>query len=221
MNDELVETLRKLCKGILEDQQICQEVTFLREMIRWNKKINLTSVTDVQRGIIRHVVDSLIASQFIDDGQVVVDAGSGGGVPVIPLAIARPGVKFISVEAVGKKINFQRHIKRLLALKNITIVQGRIEELVSRPELPAGGCDLVVSRAMAPLDRLVTMVVDIIKPGGALLAFKGADVEQEIISAEKFFAGISCNYQVHEYFLPDESEKRCLLKINNIDQKNN
>lgn len=217
MSDELVQILRQLSGEGLDERQLRQEIMFLQEMNRWNKKINLTAVVNDTQGVVRHVLDSLMASKYIEDGQVVVDAGSGGGVPVIPLAIARPGVRFISIESVGKKINFQRHAKRLLGLDNVTIVQGRIEEFMFQSEFPQGGCDLVVSRALAPLDRLIGMVEHIIRPGGALLAYKGADIKLEIESAGEVFATFAKDYRLHEYLLPNENEERCLLIVNKID----
>lgn len=221
MNAGLAELINSEYHGLLSEEQVQQQLVFVDELMRWNRKINLTAVDSENEAVIKHVLDSLKAEHHIDNGQYVIDVGSGGGVPVLPLAIARPHANFISVESVGKKINFQQHVKRKLGLTNVRFIQKRVEDLRCGIDVPGGGGDVVVSRALATLDRLVQWVAPILKPGGLLLAFKGPTMQQEIKSAGECFSDFAQGCQFEEYQLPLTPGKRYLLVARKKPAENN
>ncbi len=168
----------------LPENVVEQELLFLEEMLRWNQRINLTSINDREEALEKHLVDSLaILPQIPRSGQLL-DMGSGGGFPGIPLAIARPELQVVSVDSVGKKISFQKHVKRTLGLDNLQPLQARLEAL---PETLAeqSELDLLVARAFAPMGKILQLANPCLGVGGKLLAMKGPEGEGELIDLEK------------------------------------
>ena len=200
------------------DLQIPPEVrerllTFCDELLHWNRKVNLTAIRDPDEAIEKHLVDSLTLLPFVKEGEVLVDLGSGGGFPGIPLAIARPGLRVLSVDAVAKKIAFQRHVARLLLLANLEAWHGRAEEVPSH--LPKGeGADLVVSRAFSSLVQFVRLALPYLKPSGRMIAMKGPEGEQEVAEALAELAdlGVACG-EVNDLILPKSGARRKLIHL--------
>lgn len=152
------------------------------ELLRWNRKVNLTAITDEREVVLKHLVDSCSLVPFLPPEGKVVDLGSGGGLPAVVLALLRPGLEIVSVDSVGKKILFQRHIGRLLSLNNLLPLHARVESLaLERPE----EFDVAVSRAFSSLDQFVNLAKPLVKPGGELIAMKGREGESEADQAEK------------------------------------
>jgi len=142
-------------------------VAYLTLLSRWNRAYNLTAVDAPAAMVDRHLIDSLSILPWIT-GQVIVDAGTGAGLPGVPLAIARPDTRFVLVDSNGKKVRFLRQVRRELELDNIEPVQARLENY--RPgRLP----DQLVARALSPLPRLVGQLDHLLAAGAPLLAMKG------------------------------------------------
>lgn len=150
---------------------------FINELIKWNRKINLTSITDVDECWEKHVVDSLLAACFIHNGDHVLDIGSGAGFPSIPLRIIYDQLRVDSVDSVNKKISFQRHCSRHLDLSGYTAHAKRVESL--RDDM-AGHFDVVVSRAFTSLDNFIDVSAPFIAPNGRIVAMKGSAAVSEI-----------------------------------------
>ncbi len=166
----------------LEKDTIATEEEFLAELLRWNARVNLTSIRGYDEAIEKHLLDSLLLLPHIVTAESLLDMGSGGGLPGIPVAIARPQLKIMSVDSVGKKINFQKHIKRTFGLANFSAQQSRIESLadgVVKPEK----FDLVVSRAFSSLDTFLEFAAPLLKVGGRAIAMKGPEGECELADA--------------------------------------
>jgi len=149
-------------------------IGYLRELARWNRAYNLTAVRDVEEMVPRHALDSLAVHRFIAGGRVA-DAGTGAGLPGIPLALAMPQARFTLIDAGIKKVRFLRHVTGLLELPQVEIVHARIEDY---PQ--ASAFDTVVARALAPVPRLLTLAGRLCRPGGQLLAMLGRRQEEEL-----------------------------------------
>ncbi|MCK5782889.1 MAG: 16S rRNA (guanine(527)-N(7))-methyltransferase RsmG [Desulfobacterales bacterium] len=181
--------LKSLVNGLLQfdlqlsDRIIQKEITYLDELLRWNQRINLTSIKNREEALEKHLIDSLLLLPHLDEVVTLLDLGSGGGLPGIPLAIASSSLQIVSIDSVGKKINFQRHIKRFLSLENLQIIQARAERL-DRTALEAESFDLVVARAFTSLEPLLEYAEPWLKPGGRVIAMKGPGGGNELSSAE-------------------------------------
>nr|WP_224746830.1 16S rRNA (guanine(527)-N(7))-methyltransferase RsmG [Pelovirga terrestris] len=190
---------------------------FAEELLRWNARINLTSIRELDGVIEKHILDSLVVTGLLDKPSRILDMGSGGGIPAIPLALALPNQSFFSVDSVGKKINFQQHIKRLLGLKNLQIRCARIEELDSAG-LEWNGFDVVLARALAHTNDLLKMALPLIGPAGIVIAMKGPEGEGELASIEDRWHRF---YEIPEtvvtYQLPFTGATRCLISVRRKD----
>src|SRR3972149_8415877 len=163
----------------LSDAQLASFLKYLRELQAWNKKIKLPSITDEKDIIIKHFLDSLTSVRFLAGVETLLDIGSGGGFPGLPLKIAMPSLKITLMDAVEKKVHFIRHMIRALDLKGADAISGRIEspELIYRL---SGAFDCVTSRAFAELEAFVSLGAPYVRPGGMLLAMKGPAAQEEL-----------------------------------------
>jgi 16S rRNA (guanine527-N7)-methyltransferase len=195
----------------LDPAVIKLEVDFLLELLRWNKTYNLTAITEPEEGIERHLVDSLTLFPYLDEAASLLDIGSGGGFPGIPLQIASPELRVVSVDAVAKKIDFQRHIVRRFKLPNFTPWHGRIEQLSKLP-FAVEGFDLVVARAFSSLHDLLELALPYMKPNGRIVAMKGPEGGRELAEVGEWLVekDLYCNQQVF-LTLPESGACRSLL----------
>ena len=150
-------------------------LSYLALLDRWNKTYNLTAIRDRRAMVSLHLLDSLAMHPFVRDIGELADLGSGAGLPGIPLAIAVPTLQVTLVESNGKKARFLREAVRTLRLGNAQVAESRAEAL-DRP----GAFDAITARAMATLADLLGAGGHLLRPGGRLLAMKGALPEAEI-----------------------------------------
>ncbi|ALC18302.1 16S rRNA m(7)G-527 methyltransferase [Desulfuromonas soudanensis] len=188
-------------------------LAFLAGMLNWNKKVNLTAITEPRAAIEKHLVDSLTLLPLLRGDERLLDLGSGGGLPAIPLKIASPGLQVLSVDAVEKKVVFQRHIARQLKLENFQAHHGRAESLSNNP-LWAGGFDLVVSRAFTALPAFAALALPCLAPGGRIVAMKGGDGVRELAEGSELLAGLGleCS-EVRSLRLPASDAARTLIVL--------
>ena len=141
--------------------------------------LGLTSLRDRERILHELVLDSLAGAEWIPEGAHVLDVGSGGGCPGIPLAIARPDCQFVLVEANGRKAGFLERTVQTLGLSHVKVVAQRSEDLAHRPEYRAR-YDIVVAKAVAAVPALVELCLPFLKVKAQLIAYKGPSLEQEL-----------------------------------------
>jgi 16S rRNA (guanine527-N7)-methyltransferase len=162
-------------------------LAYLALLDKWNRVYNLTAVRDVERMVSYHLLDSLAAIPFFQ-GAAVLDVGSGGGLPGIPLAIARPELQVTLIDSIAKKTAFLLQAKAELGLANLNVVTGRVEDY--RPEALF---DDITSRAFSDLKEFVTLTRHLLKPAGHWLALKGLMPHEEIVSLPDW-ARVSANH---------------------------
>ena len=207
----LQEQLQKL--GInISSQVIAKEVAFVGELMRWNKKINLTAIKDHDEVLEKHLLDSLVLNNFLGDGCKVLDLGSGGGFPGLVLAIANSKVKVVSVESVGKKVNFQKHIKRLFSIDNFKPIGDRVENLLMRGDFKSE-FDIVTARAFASLEAIVGMSEPLLAAQGKIIAMKGPEGETELAAMGKEKLKNFKEISIESYKLPLSGSNRRLIVL--------
>ena len=188
MDETLITTLSEGAAAIgvrLGPAELDLFATYHREILLWNRRINLVSERSAQEIVIRHFLDSLTPAPFLDrpDG-ALIDLGSGGGFPGIPLRIALPGLQLTLVEASRKKSSFLSHVVRTLRLDGVQVIRERVEELTAG-EACAGRFDTLISRAAFKLPDLIRTASFFLKPGGQLIAMKGPDPQEEMEETER------------------------------------
>ena len=209
MNRELLTKAVAELNLELTEQQYGACELLLQELLRWNKKINLTAITGRDEMTIKHLIDSLHLVPELRPGDRILDVGSGAGFPALMLAIVRPDCLITSIDAVGKKISFQKHIGRLLKLTNLEPLHGRVELLaVDR----SGEFDLVTSRAFSSLELFVELAAPLVSVGGRLVSMRGIDGEQEVGLLKESFAAAGLRVEpAVNYRLPLKMGGRSLV----------
>lgn len=174
---ELMQKLKTLLKNTalsVTDQQKQQLVKLVLLLHKWNKAYNLTSVRDPQEMLIKHILDSLVVSPYLQ-GQRFIDVGTGPGLPGLPLAIINPDKQFYLLDSLGKRISFIRNAVRELGLTNVEPVLSRVEEFT-----PDHQFDGVLSRAFASLKDMTDWCKHLPHQQGLFYALKGQYHQQEI-----------------------------------------
>jgi len=163
----------------LPDGAIAKLAQLLTELERWNRRVNLTAIRDLETMVSGHILDSLTVRPLLE-GRRVIDVGTGAGFPGLPLAIAEPQIEFGLLDSNGKKISFVRHVIGELGLSNATAIRARAEDYA-----PAERFDTVIARALASIPKLLQLAGHLIKEEGVLLALKGKHPAAELESIEE------------------------------------
>ena len=184
---------------------------YLSLLLRWNRTYNLTAVRDPREMVTKHLLDSLAMHPYVDGlaqaGGALADLGTGAGLPGIPLAIAKPGLRVTLVESAGKKARFMREAVRQLKLADVQVAESRIEAL----DMP-GAFDAITARALATLPLLVEWGGPLLKPDGRLLAMKGVEPVEEIAALPEGWAVEA----VHPLRVPGLPAQRHLVVVRRV-----
>lgn len=200
------------CLGInLTEIQAEQFSQFATELRKWNSKINLTSIASEVDVAIKHFVDSIAPLKHLSNCKTMLDIGSGGGFPSIPLRICSEIEEIVSVDAVEKKINFQKHVNRKLQLSGFTAIHMRGEDLAGKY---SGHFDVVVSRAFTDIPKFARLAKPLINVNGRIVAMKGKNGSEEAAEAAAELAEIGMTIEkIVEYRLPIAGDFRSLIII--------
>ncbi len=187
-------------------EQINSSFIYLAELKKWNRKINLTAITEDREMVIKHVLDSLSYLRGFTPapGLRLLDMGSGAGFPALPLKIALPEIAVTLVESAKKKASFLRHIMRTLKLTDAEIIDKRTEEL---PGSLSGVFDVVTARAFADMGKALSSGVPFLKEGGIMVLSRGP--EEAIAEPALAKAGVSLKKRI-EQTLPHSDYKRAI-----------
>ncbi|GHA88211.1 16S rRNA (guanine(527)-N(7))-methyltransferase RsmG [Cognatilysobacter bugurensis] len=163
----------------LDRRFVAPLLDYLALLARWNKTYNLTAVRDPAEMVDKHLLDSLAMHRYVDplveSGGALADLGTGAGLPGIPLAIVKPGLRVTLVESAGKKARFMREAVRQLGLRDVRVAESRIEAL-DEP----GAYGAITARALATLPLIVELGGHLLREDGVLLAMKGVHPADEI-----------------------------------------
>ncbi len=218
--------MEKLASGarklglLLTPQQREQFQVYYQELIGWNRRINLTAITDYEEVQVKHFLDSLTVvlalQQPLLKGMRLIDVGTGAGIPGIPLKIVLPDIKVVLLDATRKKAGFSEYVIQRLELKDVEVVVGRAEEIAHKSGYRQQ-FDLVLSRAVAPLTTLVELTLPFCATGGRLIAQKKGDIKEEVQEAQRAISLLGGKLiDVKSIELPDFTDERWLVVIDKI-----
>jgi 16S rRNA (guanine527-N7)-methyltransferase len=195
-----------LCDGAelmdiaLTEFQIQQLLSYHSLISKWNKVYNLSAIRDPLESIKKHFLDSLSIISFIKD-ELLLDVGSGAGLPGIVIAIMKPKTKVFVIDSVGKKCRFMQTAKTELALTNLTVINSRVEDFV-----PKEPFSQITSRAFAGTNETINKTQHLVSSDGRYLLMKGDNINEDDIN--------NINIKVHSLKVPFVSDNRSLLEIN-------
>jgi len=192
----------------LSPKTIPQFQVYFQELLAWNNKVNLTRITKKKEVFINHFIDSLIPERFIPQESNLIDIGSGGGFPGIPLKIIRPDILVTLVDSSLKKIFFLRHIIRTLDLQGILALHERAGT-VSSPNDFYGVC---IGRAFASLPKYLSAALALKATNGIIIAMKGPNFYNELKIIERQLSqwGVSIKH-LERFVLPYTNKKRTII----------
>ena len=178
------------------------------ELIKWNLKTNLTTITDPVEVAVKHFLDSIISIPVMPHYGRLLDMGSGGGFPGIPIKVMIPSLSVTLIDSSRKKISFLKHVIRKIKLIEIDARQIRAEELAK--EKPLKNCfDVIICRAFSRLDKIINKALPLLAKDGIIIAMKGKLSEYELQSADKYNLSLT----VKKYKLPFLELERSLAII--------
>jgi len=151
---------------------------YLRELLKWNQKMNLTAIRTAKGVVIKHFLDSLSVCSHIPGHASLLDVGSGAGFPGIPLKMVQASLQVTLIDSVRKKVDFQKHIVRLLGLRGIEAVHGRVQEEKVVQEM-VERFDMTISRAFSDTATFLKLSHLLLKRGGMAIAMRGKTTEEE------------------------------------------
>jgi len=182
------------------------------ELIKWNSKTNLTAITDPLEVAVKHFIDSLAPARIIPAGSSMLDMGSGGGFPGIPLKIILPSLSVTLADSSRKKISFLKHVIRTLGLEGINACQARVEDLSENKER----FDVVICRAFSSLDKFIESALPVLAENGIMIALKGKTSYKEtepgrLLGNDNKYEGLLYNTKAIKYSLPYINSERSLI----------
>ncbi len=200
----------------LSEIQLKQFYNYMNLLIEWNKKVNLTAITEPDEIILKHFVDSLTISKYISDGTKVVDVGTGAGFPGIPLKIVRQDVDITLLDSLQKRINFLDEVINELDLEKITTIHSRVEDF-GKDKKYREKFDIATSRAVANLSTLSEYLLPLVKVGGKVISMKGSLIQEELENSKNAIKILGGQIEkVDEFDLPNSDISRNIVLIDKI-----
>jgi len=205
---------------ILEVEQLKLIERYVQELTYWNERVNLISRKDTQNILENHILHSLSLLKYVEIPQKArcIDVGTGGGLPGIPIKIARTDLLMTLLDSIKKKIKITEMLAKHTGLRNITAVCMRAEDF-ARQKNNFGRFDVVFSRAVGKIGTVIAWTKDILKPEGLFVFLKGGNLNEENESAKKMFKNLLIDEYIidlvgYEKFKKDE-KKVVLCKFQN------
>jgi 16S rRNA (guanine527-N7)-methyltransferase len=210
----IIDSARKL--GIQIDETVTALFSvYASELLTWNRKINLTAITNPKDIAAKHFLDSLAPAEFIPEGARLLDIGSGAGFPGIPLKILKPSSSVLLIDAVRKKIHFLKHALRILNLEGIEARRIRTEDLLKDPD-NAFNFDVIISRALSDLSLFVKNALPLLAKQGVIIAMKGKIASEELDAVRDDVPGGNYSLEIEKYELPSLGDRRSLVIIKHL-----
>lgn len=212
---ELIEKAKKVNIEI-DNKKEEQFYNYMKLLLEWNEKINLTAITEQNDIILKHFIDSITINKYIEQSNSIIDIGTGAGFPGIPLKIMNQNKKITLVDSLNKRINFLNEVCKEISLENIQCIHARAEELARDLEYREN-YETVVSRAVARLNVLIEYMLPFVKKGGLCICMKGPNIDGELEEAKNAIKVLGGKFKsVESFFLPDSDIERNVIIIEKV-----
>ena len=173
----------------------------------------MTAITKIDDVLLKHLLDSVLPMPLLNEDDKIIDIGCGAGFPSIPLAILNRNLHITALDSVKKKTDFVEMVKNELKLDNLRVVNARIEDFARIPE-ERESYDVVVSRAVAPLNIVTEYSAPMLKNGGCIMAYKGMAYTEELQMSERAFRLLDCNLKdVTGFYIYELETNRYVVRI--------
>lgn len=179
---------------ILETEQLEQIRRYEKELKYWNEKVNLISRKDIEHLLENHILHSLSVLKFVEIPKkaMCIDVGTGGGLPGIPIKIARPDISMILLDSIAKKVKITDMLAKHTGLRNIQAICSRAEEY-ARDKNNWFRFDVIFSRGVAKIHTIIAWIKNIMKKSGMIVLYKGGNLLDEIEMTKKMFPNVEIN----------------------------
>ncbi len=200
----------------ISEKELEKFYQYMKLLIEWNEKMNLTAIIEPNDVILKHFIDSITINKYIDEQSKVMDIGTGAGFPGIPLKILNEDVKMTLVDSLNKRVQFLKEVGKQLELTNIEYIHSRAEELAGS-SLHRQQYDIVTSRAVARLTTLLEYMLPFVKIGGRCICMKGPNIIEELEEARKAIQLLGGEIETTEnMLLPDSNQERNIIIIKKV-----
>lgn len=212
-----IEFLKQASKNDISvtEKELNELYQYMNGVIEWNDKINVTAITDEKLFIVKHFIDSLLINQYLEGKENLIDIGTGGGFPGIPLKILNEDVKFTLVDSINKKLNVIRDLSEKIGFKKLEIIHTRAEDLANKKEYREN-YDLATTRAVSNLSTILEYMLPFVKVGGYAICMKGPNYQEELKEAEKAIQILGGKLDKIETFNIEGEMERNVLIIKKI-----
>ena len=213
--NEFLEFMKEECKKNniqISNEEIEKLYIYMKEILEWNEKVNVTAIKDEKEFIVKHFIDSLTIEKYITNGEKVLDIGTGAGFPGIPIKITKNKSHVDLVDSVNKKLNVIRDVIPKIKLEDIECIHTRAEDLAKNVKYRES-YDVVTSRAVANLTTLVEYMLPFVKVGGKIICMKGPNVEEELAESKKAISILGGKIEQIENINIDSDYERNIIII--------
>ena len=205
----------------LSEKEIDLFYQYMKLLLEWNTKMNLTAITEEKDVILKHFIDSISINKYLQGKNRIMDIGTGAGFPGIPLKILNQEKEFILVDSLNKRIQFLEEVKKELVLNNLELIHSRVEDLAKNSNYRESA-DVAVSRAVANLRVLVEYMLPFVKKEGIVICMKGPNIEEEIEEAKNAIEILGGKIEnIDNIQLPENLERNIVIikKVKNTSSK--
>lgn len=204
------ELLKNNISGVTNEEKFFK---YMKLLLEWNEKINLTAIKDEKEFVIKHFVDSLTINKYIKDEDNLIDVGTGAGFPGLPIKLFHKEQNVTLLDSVRKKVDVLQDIVEKLELKNVKCVHSRAEDFAKENREKF---DIAVSRAVANMSTLVEYLLPFVKTGGKVICMKGPNFEEELNCAQNAINILGGKIEIVESFYIDEELERNIIIIKKV-----
>lgn len=205
----------------IKEEKIKAFYDYMKYLLDWNEKINLTAIKDEKEFIVKHFVDSLTIGELVGDNKRIIDVGTGGGFPGIPLKLLNENLDVSLVDSVNKKIMVLNDIINKMKLDKIEAIHTRAEDLAQK-ENYRESFDIATSRAVSNMNTLVEYLLPFVKVGGYVICMKGPGYEEELSTSRNAIEILGGKIEdIKELKVSDELDRNIIIikKVKNTNKK--